>query len=160
MKIYIQTEQELERTEKSEVIKWAIHSDWTAPIVYQSWTLMAVFVHNYGGYNTNKASKLDQHPLLRVEDPLSALFGRVSYLKLDLSCAYLQLQPEKSSRSYAVTINTYQGLFRFTCIPFGVLSPPAIFQLAGADLGFFAWWGWTQKKKVSNYLLTRAQSIN
>ena len=42
---------------------------------------------------------------------------------------YSQLQPDKSSRSYAITVNTYQGLFRFTCLPFGVSSAPAIFQL-------------------------------
>ena len=44
-----------------------------------------------------------------------------------MSHGYNQLMLDNNSRNF-VTINTHKGLFRFTCLPFGVASPPAIFQ--------------------------------
>ena len=51
----------------------------------------------------------------------------VSFTKLDLSHAYLQLQLDESAREYLV-INTHKGLFEYTRMPFGVSSAPSLFQ--------------------------------
>ncbi|CAC5388476.1 unnamed protein product [Mytilus coruscus] len=50
-----------------------------------------------------------------------------SFSKLDLSQAYQQLLLCENSRNL-VTINTHLGLYRYTRLPFGAASSPAIFQ--------------------------------
>ena len=54
----------------------------------------------------DKASMVDLYPLQRVDDLFTAMSGGVSFSKLDLLHAYLQLQLEKSLRQY-ITINTH-----------------------------------------------------
>ena len=49
------------------------------------------------------------------------------FSKLDLSHAYQQLQLEEYAQEL-LTINTHRSLYRFTRLPFGVSSAPAIFQ--------------------------------
>ena len=53
---------------------------------------------------------VDSHPIPRMEDLLTAMSGGLSFSKLDLSHAYLQLQVDESSRDYLI-INTHKGLF-------------------------------------------------
>ena len=60
------------------------------------------------------------------EDIFAAMSGGVSFTKLDLSHAYLQLLDD-AARDYHV-INTHKGLFEYTRMPFGITSAPAIFQ--------------------------------
>ena len=53
--------------------------------------------------------------------------GGISFTKLDLSHAYLQLQLDDKTKDYLV-VNTHKGLVKYTHIPFGITSAPAIFQ--------------------------------
>lgn len=55
------------------------------------------------------------------------LNGSEKFSKLDLSSAYQQVLLDEESKHY-VTINTHLGTFRYTRLPFGVSSSPAIFQ--------------------------------
>ena len=120
-------DEELDRLESLGVIKKVEFSDWAAPVV-------PVLKGNgtvrlCGDYKTtiNPVSKLDMYPLPRIDDLFTAMAGGISFTKLDLSHAYLQLELEESSRKY-LTINTHRGLYEYTRLPFGVSSAPSIFQ--------------------------------
>jgi len=49
------------------------------------------------------------------------------FSKIDLTHVYQQMKLKEESRQL-VTINTHQGLFRYTHLPFEVASAPSIFQ--------------------------------
>ena len=75
----------------------------------------------------NRAARLDKYPIPRIEDLFASLAGGKTFLKLDLSHAYLQIALDETSQRY-VTINTHKGLFRYTRLPFGIALAPSIFQ--------------------------------
>ena len=75
----------------------------------------------------NKAARTEIYPLPRIEELFACLSGGQTFTTLDLSHAYLQLELEEESQEL-VTINTPKGLFKYTRLPFGVASAPAIFQ--------------------------------
>ena len=70
---------------------------------------------------------VDQYPLPKLDDHFATLAGGKKFTKLDLSQAYQQLELDEDSSQY-VTVNTHRGLYRFTRLPFGVASAPALFQ--------------------------------
>ena len=70
---------------------------------------------------------MDQYPLPRPDELFATLAKGKIFSKLDLSQAYLQLQLDEASIPY-VSINTHQGLYAYTRLPFGVASAHAIFQ--------------------------------
>ena len=55
------------------------------------------------------------------------LSGGCAFTKIDLSQAYLQLPLDTDSKMFTV-INTHEGLFRYTRLPFGISAAPGIFQ--------------------------------
>jgi hypothetical protein len=70
---------------------------------------------------------VDQYPLPRPSDLSATLAGGKYFSTLDLSHAYNQIQLDNESKKY-LTINTHQGLYQYTRLPFGVTSAPALFQ--------------------------------
>ena len=92
-------------------------------------------VRLFGDYKVtiNPHLKMDSHPLPRAEELFSKLAGGEKFTKLDISHAYQQMALEESSKEL-VTINTHQGLYRYTRLPFGVASAPAIFQRTMDDI--------------------------
>lgn len=121
-------EKELQHLENMRIIKPVKSSKWAAPIVpvlksdHKS-------IRICGDYKltANKASKLEQYQISKVEDLFSTLAGGVTFTKLDMSQAYQQPLLDDSSKEI-VTINTYKGLFSYQRLPFGVSSAPGIFQ--------------------------------
>ena len=97
------------------------HSDWAAPIVAvpKQDTKFRICV--------NQVLSVDQYPLPKPEDLFATLAGGTVFSKLDLSQAYLQVQLEEESMPY-VTIDTHQGLYCQTRLPFDVASAPVLFQ--------------------------------
>ena len=75
----------------------------------------------------NPVMAVDQYPLPKPQDLYATLSGGKKFTKLDLSQAYLQLMLDDQSQSLVV-INTHKGLYKFTRLPFGVASAPAMFQ--------------------------------
>ncbi len=121
-------EVELNRLTKEGILEPVAFADWAAPIVpvlkpdKQS-------VRICGDLKTtiNQSLKTDKYPIPRVEDLLASLAGGKQFTKLDLSEAYLQVQLNEDDRKYVV-VNTQQGLFQYTHLPYGVASAPGIFQ--------------------------------
>ena len=71
--------------------------------------------------------EVDPYPLPEPEDIFSTLAGGQKFTKLDLASAYQQVLLDGNSRPY-VTINTHKGLYRYTRLPFGIASAPAVLQ--------------------------------
>ena len=120
-------EEELDRLQQQNVIEPVQFSDWAAPIVPVQKSDGSVRICGDYKVTVNKAAKVDQYPIPRIDDLFASLAGGKRFSKLDLSHAYQQVQLEENSRQY-VTINTHKGLFRYNRLPFGVSSAPSIFQ--------------------------------
>ena len=75
----------------------------------------------------NNVLEVDQRPLPRPDDLFATLTGGEKFTVLDLSQAYQQMKLDNESKKY-VTVNTQQGLYCYTRLPFGIASAPAIFQ--------------------------------
>ena len=102
-------------------------SDWATPIVPV--LKPDGSVHICGDYKITINSALDvpEHRMPAADDLFTQLNEGEKFTKLDLSSAYQQVLLDEESRQY-VTINTHLGLYRYTRLPFGVVSSPAIFQ--------------------------------
>ena len=120
-------EDELVRLEKEGIIQARQFADWAAPIVPVVKSDGSVRICGDYKVTANLAMKVDSHPIPRIKELFTAMSGGVSFTKLDLSHAYLQLQLDESAKEYLV-INTHKGLFEYTRMPFGVASAPSIFQ--------------------------------
>ena len=120
-------ERELDRLEKAGIVEKVTHSNWAAPVVVVPKGDGQIRLCGDYKVTVNKSLEVDQHPLPRPDDLFAALAGGVKFSKIDLTQAYQQMVLDKDSRMY-VTINTHQGLFRYTHLPFGIASAPAIFQ--------------------------------
>ena len=119
---------ELQRLVSEGVLEPVQFSDWASPIVAvlkedrKSMRLCGDFKQTI-----NPVSKLDRYPLPKIEDLFATLAGGKSFTKLDLSQAYQQLTLDEASKKFVV-INTPQGLFQYTRLPYGISSAPGIFQ--------------------------------
>ena len=120
-------ERELERLERDGVLEKVDFSEWAAPIVAVPKKDGRVRICGDYKVTVNPVLDVEQYPLPRSEDLFATLAGGTQFSKLDLTHAYQQLILEEDSRKF-VTINTHRGLYRYTRLPFGIASAPAIFQ--------------------------------
>ena len=75
----------------------------------------------------NPALHVDQHPIPTLEHAFGGLAHGQRFTTIDLKSAYQQLVLDEASRKL-VTIDTPKGLFRYTSLPFGIASSPAIWR--------------------------------
>ena len=120
-------EDELDRLENIGVLEKVTFSEWAAPIVCVPKKDGRVRICGDYKVTINAVLEVDQYPLPRPDDLFATLAGGRQFTTLDLSHAYNQLVLDEESRPY-LTINTHRGLYRYTRLPFGVASAPAVFQ--------------------------------
>ena len=120
-------EAELKRLEAKGIIKKVAHSKWAASIVPVPQGDGKIRICGDYKVTVNQSLQVDQYPLPKLEDLFTLLAGGEKFSKINLTQAYLQLQLEEESREF-VTVNTHMGLYRYTRLPFGIASAPAIFQ--------------------------------
>ena len=75
----------------------------------------------------NQVLNVEQYPLPNPDDLFATLARGDKFTVLDLTQAYQQLLLDDNSRQY-VTVNTRRWQYRYTRLPYGVASAPAIFQ--------------------------------
>ncbi|CAC5424362.1 Uncharacterized protein K02A2.6 [Mytilus coruscus] len=118
---------EIKRLKKQGILEKIKFSEWGAPIVPVMKPDGSVRICGDYKVTINSCLEVPQYPLPKAEDLFSRLNGGKKFSKLDLSQAYQQLLLCENSRNL-VTINTHLGLYRYTRLPFGAASSPAIFQ--------------------------------
>ena len=118
---------ELDRLEEAGVLRKVEYSEWAAPIVPVPKKDGSLRLCGDYKVTVNPALNVDQYPLPKPADLLSSLAGGQRFSKLDLTSAYQQVPLDEISAKLT-TINTHQGLYEYTRLPFGVASAPAVFQ--------------------------------
>ena len=108
------------------VIEKVRYSEWVAPIVPVVKPDNSIRVCGDYKVTVNSVLGVDQHLLPNPEDLFAELSGGEKFSELDLSRANQQILLDEDSREY-VTINTHNGFYRPTRLPFGVSSASAIF---------------------------------
>lgn len=119
---------QLERGIKDGLWEPVRHSKWAAPLVVVPKD-GGKSVRICGDYRLtiNKAAKVEQYPLPRIEELCSKMAGCSVFSKIDLKSAYNQLVLDKGSREY-LTVNTPKGLLRPCRLSFGYASAVSLFQ--------------------------------
>lgn len=117
-------EKELKRMEEEGIIEV---SEWATPIVSVPRTDGSVRVcGDYKG-TVNPAIQTEQFLIPTLDEIRGKVSTWKKFTKIDLRSAYQQLVLDKASQQLC-TINTHKGLFRYTRLPFGISSSPAIWQ--------------------------------
>ncbi|XP_015750842.1 PREDICTED: uncharacterized protein K02A2.6-like, partial [Acropora digitifera] len=120
-------EKELKKIGDEVIIEPLEVSSWATPIVYVPKTNGSVRVcGDYKG-TVNPAIKTEQFPFPTLEEIRGKVATWKRFTKINLWRAYQQMVLDETWQQLC-TINTHKGLFRYTRLPFGISSSPAIWQ--------------------------------
>ena len=120
-------DKEIDRLEADGVLVKVNHSDWASPIVVVPKADGGIRICADFKVSINQCIDVDRYPLPTTEELFACLTGGKYFSKLDLTSAYQQLIVEEDSQ-FLLTVNTHKGLYKYTRLPFGMASAPAIFQ--------------------------------
>ena len=120
-------EKELDRMKKGGIIEAVEFSEWATPLVVVPKTDGTVRLCGDYKCTVNQAIHTEQYPIPTPEELQTKMAGGKQFSKIDLKCAYQQMVLDEESQNL-VTINTQKGLFRYTRLPYGISSSPAIWQ--------------------------------
>ena len=95
-------------------------SPWSSPVVL-------VRKKNGSLRSLNAVTKTDQFPLPRIDDLLDQLGSAKYFTTLNLAAGYWQVQMDDHTKE-KTAFSTYQGLYEFNVMPFGLKNAPAVFQ--------------------------------
>lgn len=107
-----------------------------APVDFSQYATPTVPVHKENGkvriasdYSVTLYQDLiiDKYPLPRIEEVFAKIGGGEKCSKIDLKNAYNQFVLSDESQELT-TINTQQGLYKYTGLVYGLANAPAIFQ--------------------------------
>ena len=126
-------EAELQKLEKSGVIKKVVYSDWAAPIVPVVKPSGKLRLCGDYKLTINKVIQLDRYPLPQIDEIFTSLNGGKYFTKLDLSQAYHQLKLDEASQPLT-TVNTHCGLYQYLRLPYGASPCVGLFQRAMENL--------------------------
>ena len=115
--IFVKTQKgaELEKLEQQRIIYRVDTSDLATPIVAIPKKGGSVRLCGDFKVTLNPVLNIDQYPLPQTDDVFSNLVGGEKFTKIDLHQAYLQLQSKP-----LLTINTHQGLYRYSTMTYGI----------------------------------------
>ena len=120
-------DEELQRMQDEGIIVPVDFSEWATPLVCIPKGDGKVRLCGDYKVTVNQAIHTDEYPMATPEEVFSKMAGGDKFTKIDLKCAYQQMLLDEKSQEL-VTIATLRGLFRYTRLPFGVSSSPAIWQ--------------------------------
>ncbi|PAA55759.1 hypothetical protein BOX15_Mlig019760g1 [Macrostomum lignano] len=120
-------ESQLDREIEQGILVPVQHSEYASPVVPVLKSDGSVRVCSDFKQTVNPNVEPDSYPLPRIEELFAKLTGGRLFTKLDLSQAYMQLPLDEASQEVC-TINTHNGVLRYTRLPFGVSPAVGIFQ--------------------------------
>ena len=119
------------RTTIDELLKAGIiqpsRSPWSSPVLLvpkdggTKWRMCVDY------RKLNLVTKKEIYAIPRIDDVLDTLGGKIWFTVLDLASGYFQIPMDKASKEKTAFI-TYEGLFEYNFMSFGLVNAPSTFQ--------------------------------